>query len=281
MRLLSGQRVANKILKQVKDDVLKYCQNDIQPTLAVVMATNDPQAERYVRSLMRSARACSIKVDLDRLDAGSSTKTIAKTLQSYAQNSSIHGLILQTPLPKRVDVDSLYNFIPYQKDIDGATVMSAGQLAFGLPTFVPATAQAVIALFEHYKINVEGKHVVIVGRSRIVGKPLAQLLLQKNATVTVCHSKTKKLSRITRNADILAVAVGKAGLITPKYVHRNQVIIDIGTNVNKLNKLEGDVAANVVDKVRAITPVPGGIGPITTALILQHVVTAVGAQILS
>jgi methylenetetrahydrofolate dehydrogenase (NADP+) / methenyltetrahydrofolate cyclohydrolase len=186
----------------------------------------------------------------------------------------VHGIILQTPLPPGVDVTEVATAIDPAKDVDGANPQSLGRLAAGLPAFPPATAAAVLALLDHHDVVLAGRHAVVLGRSTVVGKPVAHLLLDRDATVTVCHSRTRNLAEHGRRADVLVAAVGRPGLVTGEYVTPASVVIDVGTNPTDDGSLVGDVAPEVEGLVDGLTPVPGGVGPVTTALLLDHTVRA-------
>ncbi|MDX6316507.1 MAG: methylenetetrahydrofolate dehydrogenase / methenyltetrahydrofolate cyclohydrolase, partial [Streptomyces sp.] len=185
------------------------------------------------------------------------------------------GIILQTPLPEGAALEDLASAIAFEKDVDGANPLSLGRLAAGLPAYAPATAEAVVAILDHHKVELTGRHAAVVGRSTVVGKPAAHLLLDRNATVTVCHSRTADLAAVTSACDVVVAAVGRAGLITAAHVRPRAVVVDVGTNPTEDGGLVGDVDAASVEAVAgALTPVPGGVGPVTTALLLQHTVRA-------
>jgi methylenetetrahydrofolate dehydrogenase (NADP+)/methenyltetrahydrofolate cyclohydrolase len=199
---------------------------------------------------------------------------ITATLTSLADDPEVHEIILQTPLPEGASLAALATLIPVQKDVDGASPESIGRLVAGLPAFAPATAEAVLALLDHYGVELRGRHAVVVGRSVVVGKPAAHLLLDRHATVTICHSRTADLAAVTRQADVLVAAAGRAGLIGPWHVSPGTTVIDVGTNATPEGGLAGDVDPAVTGVAAALTPVPGGVGPVTTALLLRHVVEA-------
>lgn len=273
---LDGKELARRIKDSVAQQTEELRRSGTVPTLAVVVATMDEQTEWYVQSIVRAAEATNVHANIVRLSSETATEAIAQTLTELAEDPLVHGLILQTPLPAHVDVESLVSLIPPEKDVDGVNPLSAGRLVSGLPAFAPATAEAVMAILDQYHIPPEGKEVVVVGRSRVVGKPVAWLLLNGNATVTICHSRTAHLPNITRRADILVVAVGKPNLIQADYIKEGVAIIDVGTSPDASGNMIGDVdAAAVTDKAAALTPVPGGVGPVTTALLLQHTLAAV------
>jgi methylenetetrahydrofolate dehydrogenase (NADP+)/methenyltetrahydrofolate cyclohydrolase len=271
--LLDGKPLARELRRAVREQAALCRQAGSAPTLSIVMATDDGGAAWYVRSLQKSAEKCGIEVRLVELDPGASGDEVAASLRREADDPAVHGLILQTPLPAHVELDSLLPLIPLAKDVDGASPLAAGQLAYGLPAYPPATAAAVMKLLEYYNIPLSGRHAVVVGRSRVVGKPVAQLLLQADATVTVCHSRSPDLRAYTAQADILIVAAGKPALIQPADVQAGAAVIDVGTNVTANHNLVGDVDPAVAETA-SLTPVPGGVGPVTTALLLQQTVAA-------
>ncbi|GAA1694937.1 bifunctional 5,10-methylenetetrahydrofolate dehydrogenase/5,10-methenyltetrahydrofolate cyclohydrolase [Fodinicola feengrottensis] len=234
--------------------------------LAIVTATTDEATAWYVRSI--SAAAAKVGISCEVVE----TKDVAGTLSELGND--IHGIILATPVPGEVPAAEFAMGIPPTKDVDGANPVSLGRLAAGLPAFAPATAEAVVRLLEHHHIEIAGRRAMIVGRSTVVGKPLAHLLLNRHATVTVAHSRTPDLAAVTREADILIAAAGRAGLIGPDHVRPGAVVIDVGTNPTADGGLVGDVDPAVADRAGALSPVPGGVGPVTTALLLSHTVDA-------
>lgn len=278
MPLLDGKAIAADIRLEVAKQAGQYRQAGIVPQLSIITATTDPESVWYVRSICKAAASCYIEADVVSLPADVTTADVAAVLQTQADNPAVHGILLQAPLPAQVASDELLPLIPITKDIDGANPLSAGKLSFGLKAFAPATAEAVMTLLTKHNVEVAGKHAVVVGRSRVVGKPVAQLLLQADATVTICHSRSADLAGQTLLADILVVAAGKPNLIIPSQVRTDAVVIDVGTNVNEAGQLVGDVDKLVADHA-SLTPVPGGVGPVTTALILQHTLTAVEAAV--
>ena len=242
-----------------------------QPRLAVVTATDDEASAGYVRSIANAAGKEGIACDVLRTTTAAG---VSATLAQLADDPEVHGVMLQTPLPDGALLADLARAIPAGKDVDGASPESLGRLTAGLPAFAPATAEAVLALLDYYQVELRGRHAVVVGRSVVVGKPVAHLLLDRHATVTISHSRTADLAAITRQADVLVVAAGRAGLIGPEHVSPGATVIDVGTNVTDAGQLVGDVNPAVAGVVAALSPVPGGIGPVTTALLLRHVVEA-------
>jgi methylenetetrahydrofolate dehydrogenase (NADP+)/methenyltetrahydrofolate cyclohydrolase len=252
-----------------------------RPSLAVVTATADEASAWYVRSLSAAAGKTGVGCSVTDLGPAASREEIAATLERLSADSAVHGIMLQTPLPDRLRLADLASAIDPAKDVDGANPLSLGRLAVGLPAFAPATAAAVIELLDHYRVRLDGVRAVVVGRSAVVGKPLAHLLLNRDATVTVCHSRTPDLASVTRTGHILVVAAGRAGLIGADHVARGAVVVDVGTNATPDGGLTGDVAADAAGVAGAITPVPGGVGPVTTAVLLRNVVDAAIGQGLS
>ncbi len=273
--ILSGKELATAIRTQIAAKAAELADAGTVPTLAVVVATADESSAWYVRSIAKAAGKVAIACNIVDLGPDASAVDIRDTLSSLCADESVHGVILQTPLPQGAKLEDLASAIAIEKDIDGANPLSLGRLATGLSAFAPATAEAVIAILEYHKVELTGRHAAVIGRSTVVGKPTAHLLLNKNATVTVCHSRTENLSAVTATADVVVAAVGRPRLVTAEYVRSGAVVVDVGTNPTDDGDLVGDVdAASVTEKAAALTPVPGGVGPVTTALLLQHTVQA-------
>ena len=269
---LSGRELAKTIRAAAATEAAELAKAGRQPRLAVVTANDDGGSAAYVRSIANAAAREGIACDVSRTTTAAG---IAAMLAQLADDPEVHGVLLQTPLPGGANLAGLATAIPSAKDVDGASPESLGRLVAGLPAFAPATAEAVLALLDHYRVELRGRHAVVVGRSVVVGKPVAHLLLDRHATVTICHSRTADLAAITRQADVLVAAVGRADLIGPDHVSPGTTVIDVGTNATPDGGLAGDVDKAVagIDGV-ALTPVPGGVGPVTTALLLRHVVAA-------
>ncbi len=274
MTALSGRELATAIRAAAAAQAAELSAVNRQPRLAVVSATDDEASAWYVRSLANAAAKEGIACDVLRTTTANG---ITATLAQLADDPEVHGVILQTPLPDGASLPALAAVIPLGKDVDGASPESLGRLMAGLPAFAPATAAAVLAVLDYHQVELSGKHAVVVGRSVVVGKPVAHLLLDRNATVTICHSRTADLPAITRQADVLVVAAGRAGLIGPRHVSPGTTVIDVGTNATADGGLAGDVDPAVAGVAAALTPVPGGVGPVTTALLLRHVVDAAAA----
>lgn len=275
MSVLSGKEIAARIRQETRERAAELTERGAPPRLAVVVATDDGGSAWYVRSIARAAGKAGIACDVVDLGADASAKAIAERLDELGRDRQVHGIILQTPLPEGVSAPELAERIPVDKDVDGANPASLGRLAAGLPAFAPATAEAVVTILDHHEVALAGVEVAVVGRSTVVGKPLAHLLLDRNATVTVCHSRTKDLPEVTSRADVLVAAVGRPELIGADHVRPGAVVVDVGTNPTDDGGLVGDVDADAVSaKASALTPVPGGVGPVTTALLLRHAVDA-------
>jgi methylenetetrahydrofolate dehydrogenase (NADP+)/methenyltetrahydrofolate cyclohydrolase len=271
---LTGATLAAEIRARVSESAAALADAGRPPRLAVVVATADESTAWYVRSIAKAAAKVGITCDIVDLDPSSGRAEIDAALRRLSADPSVHGVILQTPLPPGVDFATAATAIDLAKDVDGANPGSLGRLAAGLPAFPPATAQAVVALLGHYDIPLAGRDTVVVGRSTVVGKPLAHLLLDRDATVTVCHSRTADLAGKTSRADVVVAAVGRPGLIGQEHVRPDAIVVDVGTNATADGGLVGDVDPAVQGHVAGLTPVPGGIGPVTTALLLEHTVRA-------
>lgn len=272
-REISGRELARELRAGVAARAARLTAEGRQPRLAVVTANDDAGSAAYVRSIANAAAREGIACDVVRTATAAG---ITATLAQLADDPEVHGIMLQTPLPQGANLAEFAEGIPAAKDVDGASPESIGRLVAGLPAFAPATAEAVLALLDHYGVELRGRHAVVVGRSVVVGKPTAHLLLDRHATVTICHSRTADLPAITRQADVLVAAAGRAGLIGPGHVSPGTTVIDVGTNAAPGGGLAGDVDPAVASVAAALTPVPGGVGPVTTALLLGHVVHAAG-----
>jgi methylenetetrahydrofolate dehydrogenase (NADP+)/methenyltetrahydrofolate cyclohydrolase len=271
---LTGRELATTIRAAAAARAAELTVAGRQPRLAVVTATDDEASAAYTRSIANAAGKEGIACDLLRTTTAAG---VSATLAQLADDPEVHGVMLQTPLPEGALLADLARAIPAGKDVDGASPESLGRVTAGLPAFAPATAEAVLALLDYYQVELHGRHAVVVGRSVVVGKPVAHLLLDRHATVTIGHSRTADLAAITRQADVLVVAAGRAGLIGPEHVSPGATVIDVGTNVTGDGLLAGDVDPAVAGVAAALSPVPGGVGPVTTALLLRHVVEAAAA----
>lgn len=275
MELLDGKALANDILDKLS---LKVKQLDTAPNLVVIQVGNDPASSVYVRNKERTAERVGINSETVKLSKHITQDELLEIIDKYNNDSLVNGILVQLPLPKHIDEQVILEAISPMKDVDGFHPLNVGKLNIGQKQMIPSTPAGIMELLKANHIELEGKHVVIVGRSNIVGKPLAHLLLEANATVTITHSRTKDLKHLTKLADILVVAVGQPELITEDYVKDGTVVIDVGINRTE-SGLKGDVDFNnVKSKVAAITPVPGGVGPMTIAMLMNQTYQAYRTQ---
>ena len=270
MELLDGKLLSSKIKDEVKAGSDSYHQT---PILAVVTIGDDEASQVYVNNKKKACEYCDMSMMHFSYEDGVKESVVIKKIKELNKDKTVNGIILQLPLPEKYNTDKLINTISPLKDVDGLTDVSQGKLLAGNPTFVPCTPKGILEIFDHYKIELEGKHVVVVGRSLLVSKPIMLECIRRNATVTMCHSKTKNLGEYTKTADILIVAVGKKHLIDESMVKEGVVIIDVG--INRIEgKLYGDVNPNVESKASYVTPVPGGVGPMIVAMLLKNTLIA-------
>ena len=274
MTVLSGRELAADIRAGTAAQAAELAAARRPPRLTIVTATDDEASAWYIRSIASAAAKAGIGCEVEDLGLAATAAGIEAQLAALSGDPTVDAIILTTPLPGGARLAELAAAIDPAKDVDGANPVSLGRLMTGLPAFAPATAEAVLSLLDHYRIALEGRHAVVVGRSAVVGKPVANLLLDRNATVTICHSRTRDLAVITSQAEVLVVAAGRAGLIGPDHVGPGAIVIDVGTNATPDGGLAGDVDPKVADVAGALSPVPGGVGPVTTALLLRHVTEA-------
>lgn len=281
MQIIDGKLVAKLTREQIKKEVeqLKSLKYPDAIGLAVILVGDDPASQVYVRNKIKACDEVGIKSFLCKLPAESTFDEVAGTISYLNENPDVSGMILQLPLPKHLDENSLLDLIDPNKDVDGCHYVQKGRLWTGRDSLVACTPSGVMKLLEYYDIPLEGKNAVVIGRSNLVGKPLAQLLLDKNCTVTICHSKTQNLAEITSRADIVCVAIGKAKFLTSDMVKEGAVVVDVGMDRDENGKLCGDVDFDAVaPKCSFITPVPGGVGPMTVTMLLANTVKAYKAQ---
>lgn len=277
--ILNGKLVAEKIRHKLKNDVQDLKKDGIKPKLAVIMVGDDPSSKIYVRNKSIACNEIGIDYEEFLLDLDTTMEELLQLIDKLNNDKSINGILLQSPIPKGLDINEAFKAINPDKDVDGFNPCNVGKLCLGQDTFISCTPYGIVKLLEEYGINIEGKDAVVVGRSNIVGKPMMQCLLNKNATVTVCHSKTIKLERATKKADILVVAIGKPKFITRDMVKDGAVVIDVGINRDENGKICGDVDFDGVSEVASyITPVPGGVGPMTIAMLMNNIVKAARLQ---
>ena len=274
-QLLEGKKSAAAIRDEAAAMVQRLRAAGVVPSLALVLATADESAAWYTRAIARAGDKVGIDVRVERLADDASAATVRAALQRLSADDTVHGIILQMPLPPGVDGVELATAIAPEKDVDGANPVSLGRLTAGLPAFAPATAAAVLRILDDHGVELAGRRAVVVGRSLVVGKPAAMLLLARDATVTVCHSRTRDLAARTSEAEVVVAAVGRPRMLGAAHVAPGAVVVDVGTTPEENGNLVGDVDAEaVMGRAGALTPVPGGVGPVTTALLLHNTVTA-------
>ena len=279
MELINGKELAKEIRTNLKAKVEELKKENIYPKLAVIMIGDDKASSVYVRNKSKACNEIGIEFEEYLKDSNTTQEELIDLIKELNERKDVNGILLQSPIPKGLDIREAFNAIDYKKDVDGFNPVNVGKLAIGEDSFISCTPYGVIKMLEKYNITVEGKRAVIIGRSNIVGKPLIQCLLNKNATVTVCHSRTKNIKEITKDADIIVAALGKAKFVTEDMVKDGAVVIDVGINRNEEGKLVGDVDfENVSKKASYITPVPGGVGPMTIAMLMNNVVKAAELQ---
>ena len=270
-KLIDGKAVSQKIKMQVKTRVEKLTQRGIVPGLAVVIVGEDSASLTYVKNKKKTCEALGMRSDLHQFPDTLTEQELLSKIDELNRDPEIHGILVQLPLPQQIDESKVITAISPDKDVDGFHPISVGNMMIGKDAFLPCTPHGIMQLLSHYGIDPAGKHAVVIGRSNIVGKPIGQLLLQKDATVTYCHSKTKDLASFTAQADILISAIGRAKFIDRTFIKPGAVVIDVGMNRDENGKLCGDVDFEDVQETAAfVTPVPGGVGPITIAMLMEN-----------
>lgn len=279
-QLLDGKKLATTMQAKMKDEVQKIKENDgTVPGLVVILVGEDAASKIYVRNKETAAGKMGIYSKVDRRAADITEKELLALIETYNQDPRFHGILVQLPLPAHIDEEKVIMAIDPKKDVDGFHPLNIGRLFAGDPLMVPCTPYGIMKLLAAYDISVAGKNAVVIGRSNIVGKPMAHLLLQENATVTITHSKTKNLPEIAKQADILVAAVGVGHLVDESYVKKGAVVVDVGMNRDANNKLIGDVDFAAVEPIADfITPVPGGVGPMTITMLLYQTIKAYNMQ---
>ena len=277
--IIDGKELAKHIREELKEEVKALKNAEIHPKLAVIMVGDDPASKVYVRNKSRACEDVGIEYEEYLLPAKTTREELLELIEKLNNDERVHGILVQSPLPEGLDANEAFRTILPKKDVDGFHPVNVGKLSLNQDCFVSCTPYGIIKMLEAYNVPIEGANAVIIGRSNIVGKPLAQCLLNKNATVTICHSKTKNLKEITKKADILIAAIGKSKFVTEDMVKENATVIDVGINRNEEGKLVGDTDfENIKEKVSFITPVPGGVGPMTIAMLMYNVVKAAKQQ---
>ena len=277
--LIDGKMISTLIKDECKEKVAEYKKQGISICLAVIQVGNDPASSVYVNNKKKTCAYIGIDSLSYELPEETTQEELLALIEELNQKKEVNGILVQLPVPKHIDEKTIINAISPKKDVDGFHPQSVGSLCIGQPGFVSCTPAGIIELLKRTNVDISGKHCVVIGRSNIVGKPMALLMLRENATVTVTHSKTKNLKEITKQADILIVAIGKPKFVDSSYVKEGAVVIDVGIHRNEDNKLCGDVDFDSVKtSVSAITPVPGGVGPMTIAMLMKNCVDSVLLQ---
>ena len=275
-QIIDGKAIAKQIKEECLAKAEAYKEKGIEITLAVVQVGNDPASSVYVRNKKRACEECGIKSVSFELPEETGEDKLLALIEKLNADQTVNGILVQLPLPKQIDENKVICAIDAKKDVDGFHPMNAGALCTGQKGFVSCTPAGIIELLKRSNIEIAGKECVVVGRSNIVGKPAALLLLRENGTVTLCHSKTKDLKEVTKRADILVAALGKPKFITAEYIKEGAAVIDVGIHRNEDGKLCGDVDFETVSqKCSAITPVPGGVGPMTIAMLMSNCIASV------
>ncbi|MCQ2417071.1 MAG: bifunctional methylenetetrahydrofolate dehydrogenase/methenyltetrahydrofolate cyclohydrolase FolD [Oscillospiraceae bacterium] len=278
-KIIDGKQIAANVKAEVRAEVEKMKTSGIQPGLAVILVGNNPASRVYVSNKEKDCAECGFASYEYALPEETTEQELLELVAKLNQDDTINGILVQLPLPKQICEQTILHAISPMKDVDAFHPENVGRIMIGDYHFLPCTPAGVIEMLDAMEIDISGKHCVVIGRSNIVGKPMAMLLLHRNGTVTICHSRTKDLAEQTRQADILIAAVGKADFVTADMVKEGAVVIDVGMNRNAAGKLVGDVCYDeVAAKASAITPVPGGVGPMTRAILMRNTLTAAKIQ---
>ncbi len=272
---IEGKVLASQIKAEVTAEVARLHEKGVDTCLAVILVGNDPASQVYVQGKEKDCAECGIKSRMVYMPADATQQQVLDQLNGLAADPAVHGILVQLPLPEQIDEQAIIAAIPPEKDVDGFTPVNVGRMVIGQPCFMPCTPAGCLRMIKSTGISIEGKRAVVVGRSNLVGKPAALLLMANHATVTVCHSHTQNLREVCRQADILVAAVGKAGFITGDMVKEGAVVVDVGINRNQAGKLCGDVEyESAAEKAAYITPVPGGVGLMTRAMLMHNTLRA-------
>ncbi|MBQ3546143.1 MAG: bifunctional methylenetetrahydrofolate dehydrogenase/methenyltetrahydrofolate cyclohydrolase FolD [Lachnospiraceae bacterium] len=278
-QIIDGKKISTELKEELKEKVAKYKEEGIEITLAVIQVGNDKASSVYVGNKKKACEFIGINSLSYELPEETTEEELLDLIKELNGRSDVNGILVQLPLPKHIDEDKVIETIDAKKDVDGFHPMSVGALSIGKKGFISCTPYGIIELLKRSDIEISGKECVIIGRSNIVGKPMSMLMLRENATVTVAHSRTKNLKEVAKRADILIVAIGKPQFINSEYVKEGAVVIDVGIHRDENNKLCGDVDyEDVFPHASAITPVPGGVGPMTIAMLMKNCVNAVDIQ---
>ena len=275
-KIIDGKQISLDIKNELKEKVAKYKEQGIEITLVVVKVGNDPASAVYVRNKEKACEYVGINSKTLALPEETTEEELLNVVKELNEDKNVNGILVQLPLPKHIDESKVLLTIDSTKDVDGFHPVNVGKMVIGEDTFLPCTPAGIIEMIKRTDIDIEGKECVVIGRSNIVGKPMAMLMLKENATVTIAHSRTKDLKEVTKRADIIVAAIGKAKFVTADYVKEGTVVIDVGMDRDENGKLCGDVDFESVSKVAsAITPVPGGVGPMTVTMLLVNCLRSV------
>lgn len=273
--IISGKQIADEIRIDIAREVASLAERGVKPGLAVVLVGEDPASEVYVRNKEKSSTQLGFHSEVHKLDASTSQEELLKLVAELNSRDAIDGILVQLPLPKHIEEKAVINAIAVEKDVDGFHPVNVGNLVIGDDSLLPCTPAGVIEMIKRTGTGLSGKHAVVIGRSNIVGKPVSLLLQRENATVTMCHSRTANMAELSRQADILVVAIGRANFIDASYVKPGAVVIDVGMNRLENGKLAGDVDYESAKEVAGyITPVPGGVGPMTITMLMSNTLIA-------
>ena len=273
MEIIDGKFVSEQIKNELKWKVNKLKECSIIPKLVIITLENNDATELYIRNKKRLFNELGICIEQKIVDVSIEIDELLKIIEDLNKDNTVDGILIQSPVPDRFNINELFEKISFYKDVDGFNPINVGRISLGMDGYVPCTELGIMQLLKYYNISVKGKHAVVVGRSNIVGKPIARMLLQEDATVTICHSKTVNLKMYTKTADILIVAVGKEKLIKADMIKDNVIVIDVGINFTKEGKIVGDVDfENVKQKCSYITKVPGGVGPMTVVMLAKNTI---------
>ena len=278
-KMINGKKLAKETREKLKTKCDELKERGINPKFAAIMVGNDNASQIYIRNKSKACEEIGIEFEEYLLSENIEQKELIEKIKELNSRKDIHGILLQSPIPANLDINEAFRTIAPEKDVDGFNPLNIGKLCLNQDTFVSCTPFGIMKMFEAYGIELEGKDVTIIGRSNIVGKPLIQCCLNKNATVTVCHSKTKNLKAHTQNADIIIVAIGKSKFLKADMIKEGAVVIDVGINRDSEGKITGDADFdNILSKASFITPVPGGVGPMTIAMLMNNIIKAATIQ---
>jgi len=271
--IIDGKKLAYQKRMELKKEVESLKEKGIIPKLVIILVGNDPASISYIKGKKKASEETGVEFKLEHLEESTSEQELLQLIEKYNQDKEVDGILVQLPLPKHISEKAVIEKISPEKDVDGFHPINVGRMMTGQEAFLPCTPAGIVELIKSANIDLAGKHVVVVGRSNIVGKPVGQLLLNEHSTITYCHSKTKDLQSFTNQADILIVAVGKANFLSDEYIKKDAVVIDVGVNRLESGKLVGDVDFDKVkEKASYITPVPGGVGPMTITMLVYNTV---------